>query len=436
VSPAKTQRESLVAIASLATLIAGTDLLVNGLVYPLESARSDVGSHYELRGPYFGALDLAAGENPYRATGERPSDVMARRYGIARMDTLYAPPVLAVFVPISHLRFSRAKVVVLVTGFVCAVVAIIALSSAAAGPSSSLEPSGLAMMALLVGGSRWLHQTLALGQLNAETLLFIALGFAALRCGREEWGGCMLALAGLVKPIPLILLMGLAIGRRYRALAAAGVCLVAAYGLTAAVYGLVPLESYAATLTRASGDLNVSKDNQSLVAAILRLVMDEPHNTLWAEAPVSALTAWLLAVVIIGMSALWFTTRPHMPLLLQLATWLTVGMLISPRTWTHYFTWLLPAYAVSLWFGANRRSYGLLVAAAASYYAVHYPARSAKIAAWLLPLPPALLESASCAGVLVLFIALCLAMRAIRLERVREQCAPGTESESAVGLQA
>ena len=283
-SPAKTQRESLVAIASLATLIAGTDLLVNGLVYPLESARSDVGSHYELRGPYFGALDLAAGENPYRATGERPSDVMARRYGIARMDTLYAPPVLAVFVPISHLRFSRAKVVVLVTGFVCAVVAIIALSSAAAGPSSSLEPSGLAMMALLVGGSRWLHQTLALGQLNAETLLFIALGFAALRCGREEWGGCMLALAGLVKPIPLILLMGLAIGRRYRALAAAGVCLVAAYGLTAAVYGLVPLESYAATLTRASGDLNVSKDNQSLVAAILRLVMDEPHNTLWAGA--------------------------------------------------------------------------------------------------------------------------------------------------------
>lgn len=199
------------------------------------------------------------------------------------------------------------------------------------------------------------QQVVLLGQIDLLVLLPLALVPWLSRHGHERWVGSAIALAAMLKLTPALLLVYLALRRRWEALVAALVALVALSALSMAVVG--PGVFFAAlpeALRVGSGDAALGH-NEALLAPLVGVVT--------AAAPAAASLAHgveygLLALLAVAVGwVLWRTGRDHASSAparwdageqVAYAAALCAMVLLSPATWVHHYVWVLPAVILAL----------------------------------------------------------------------------------------
>jgi hypothetical protein len=404
---------ALRALAACAVALVLIQFVTDGIVLPRYRARHEMDSHFDLRGPYFGALDLRNGEDPYPVVAARPrtSDRMARRLGIKRMSTLYTPQSLLAYVPLTLVKFRKAKTIFLGISVLAMCASVLMLVRLARWRWTG---AGLLLAVVLVAGSSETVRTLAIGQSNLIMLALLVGGLLLVDRRRDVPGGALLALAVLLKPVPAPVFFGLAIRRRWWALLGA---LAAGAALTAAsmlAFGAEVHRSQIAATTELAEIPDAQATNQSLAGAWARLLLSAPQNPddpLMVR-PDLLRPLWSLSVASLLLAALAVSLRfrrVHSPL--TLALWLVVGLLAAPRTHSHYMAWLAVAYVPAFATFVRHGRWGGVLALAASFGLVNEPRRVAILAQLMFGLPPCLAHSAQTAGLVLLLILVILAHR-------------------------
>jgi alpha-1,2-mannosyltransferase len=205
-----------------------------------------------------------------------------------------------------------------------------------------------------------IRETLGFGQVNLLLALLVAADGVRLARGKQRGIGIGIGLAAAVKLTPAVFILFLFASRRWRAgLTAAGTAVVATL-LAAALDWSTSWKFWTGTLwqTRRVGKLD-STPNQSLQGLLARLAdSGHPSRLLWLGA--------LVVLLAIGLWRASVASRAGD----QLGAWTITGLLscaASPIGWTHHLIWVLPAIAVLVRSGVERRSVARLVAAVATY---------------------------------------------------------------------
>ncbi|MEO7002696.1 MAG: glycosyltransferase family 87 protein [Ktedonobacterales bacterium] len=203
------------------------------------------------------------------------------------------------------------------------------------------------------------QQTLATGQINFVVLAPLALIPWLSRHRHERWVGVMVAIAAMLKFTPAILLLYLALRRRWTALIAALVALVALTLVSVAVVG--PSVAFAAlpqALRVGGGDASLGH-NEALFAPLLS-ALGYPSALKLVEYAVLALLALAIGAL------LWRDPQPALQVnpaadtgvasdysraAAEMAGYgiaLCAMILLSPTAWVHHYVWLLPALAMGV----------------------------------------------------------------------------------------
>jgi Glycosyltransferase family 87 len=278
------------------------------------------------------------------------------------------------------------------------------------------------------------RQTLLLGQINFLVLLPLALVPWLTRRGHDRWAGAAVAIAAMLKLTPALLLVYLALRRRWQALAAAIAALAALALVSVAVVG--PGEFFAAlpeALSVGSGDARLGH-NEALLAPLLNAVASAAPG-LAGPGRVAEYVV-LVALAVAAGVVLWRAQRDAAVTPgtragedAAYAVALCAMLLLSPATWVHHYVWVLPALALVLGLAARsflrattpelRRTAAAqcaLLALAAVLLAVWLPygwdtqAQPGVTTLAGLPLRPLLLESRPVGTLLVLAIAVTFAL--------------------------
>jgi hypothetical protein len=214
---------------------------------------------------------------------------------------------------------------------------------------------------------RPIRNNVALGQLNAYSLVPATIGLAFVARGRERAGGALIGLGAVVKYMPALLLLWLAWRRRWTALTwAAGTILVLGVILPAAVLGPrgsvdcardwigvrahvytsatprdVPGYSVKSFVYRALGDTPYITNIHEV-----EVKRDEPHASLPPETLRAIVLAASLALV---AAAMWLTRRTEDADSPEAAAiWLAALPLVSPEARFPHFLYLaLPLLALT-----------------------------------------------------------------------------------------
>jgi hypothetical protein len=346
-------------------LAAGASVwLLFGVALPTFRTAGFPPSQHALRGPYFGAVDLLHGDNPYRGGTERASDRLARELGVERMLTLYAPPVLLLYAPLTALGFTGAKVVAVIANLACVPLVAWLLVRLLRAP-----PAAVPLALLAVAAFQEVQRTLILGQINLLLLLALALAMLWADEERPVAAGVLLGLATLVKPIPAALVLAFALRRQWRGAAAWLATLLLCGSLSVMLFGIERNRDFLAATRAVASQPNAGPGNQSLRALQLRASGDESPPALARDT-----TWWLSALALVGASAAVVVLRPAAPLRLGLALFLAAGLLASPRSLDNYSIWLLPALALAFWESARAGRWWLVVLSGAAYHLSSIPA--------------------------------------------------------------
>lgn len=195
-------------------------------------------------------------------------------------------------------------------------------------------------------------QTMSTGQVNFLVLVPLALVPLLTRRRHERWVGIAVAVAAMLKFTPALLIVYLALRRRWEALIAALVTLAALAVLSALVVGP---HSVVASIPQAlrvgAGDAGQAH-NQALFAPALTELHAGSSSALALIA--KALTA--LGALALGV----WLFQPAQPSSARrfdadaenvgYAVALCAMVLISPTAWVHHYVWILPAAAVVIGF--------------------------------------------------------------------------------------
>ncbi len=235
----------------------------------------------------------------------------------------YAPGTALAFIPFAALPFSIAKAVWYAL-LVASGALVVYLLTAASGPGSKARAAALALLAL----SRPLLEEFACAQINLVVLLLLLTAFACEDAGQERRAGLLIALAVGLKLAPALLLLDVALRRRWRTLAgfALGAAAIAAAPLTRyGIPGAIELHrAWIASLLAASPDAAAAPGNQSLFGLAARVGLP-PFA--------AAATAAALAGFVLLRSA----PEPRRALLLFATA------LASPMGWIQNYVMALPA---------------------------------------------------------------------------------------------
>jgi alpha-1,2-mannosyltransferase len=252
----------------------------------------------------------------------------------------YTPFAAAAFVPLSLVSFDVLKVLVFGVG-VAAVAVSVWLSLGSLGYARNAVrvalTFGLGAVALFFEPVR---ETLTFGQVNL-VLMVIVLADLCLP-DTSRWKGVGVGIATGFKLTPAIFIVYLLVTRRWTAALRS----VAAAAATVAV-GFVVLPAESAQFwfdrvfldsARVGGVPFVA--NQSINAALFRAIGDQA----------SARPFWLLAVVIVAPVGLWLAARLSRAghELAGIVTCATVGLLVSPVSWSHHWVWVVPALVLGV----------------------------------------------------------------------------------------
>ena len=204
-------------------------------------------------------------------------------------------------------------------------------------------------------------QTMSTGQVNFLVLLPLALVPLLTRLRHERWVGVAIAIAAMLKFTPALLIGYLALRRRWGALIASLVTLLALAVLSALVVGPHTLLASIPQALRVGGGDAGQGHNQALFAPLLYALGAAPSSApALVTRAITGLGALALAVWLFRPAA----TKTSAPEYdadgenLGYALALCAMVLISPTAWVHHYVWILPAAALAL--GTALR--GLLVA--------------------------------------------------------------------------
>jgi hypothetical protein len=248
------------------------------------------------------------------------------------------------------------------------------------------DPSGilaLAAAAVLCLPFAPAQQTVLTGQMNFLVLLPLALIPWLTRARHERWVGMAVGLTAMLKFTPALLLVYLALRRRWEALAAAVVTLIALALASIAVVG--PGVFFAAVpeaLRVGSSDAQLGH-NEALFAPVMSLLLGAAPGL----APVLRVAEYVLLAALAGGLGwvIWRVGRPSgqnraagAPGDVEDVTYalaLCALLLLAPAAWVHHYVWVLPAAALVLGLAARtalsapqaarRRAAGVLLGCAA-----------------------------------------------------------------------
>lgn len=212
-------------------------------------------------------------------------------------------------------------------------------------------------------------KTIEYGQVNAILLLLVSVDLLALRPGGPlerlaPARGALCGLAAAIKLTPAIAVLVLLVRREWRAATVMSLTALAATGLGALLFPAETWEFFTQAMldpTRA-GDAEYA-GNQNLRALLVRLVPAAIERPLWALSVVAAvLAACLLARRLERLRAQ--GCPEALVLLTQTCVVMTLGLLVSPISWSHHWVWGLPTLVALGALARRLRSQALLATAA------------------------------------------------------------------------
>jgi alpha-1,2-mannosyltransferase len=252
----------------------------------------------------------------------------------------YTPFAAATFVPLSLVSFDVLKVAVLSIG-IAAVVASVWVSLGSLGHARDVTrvslTFGLGAVSLFFEPVR---ETLTFGQVNLVLMLIVLADLCLPDTSR--WKGIGIGIATGFKLTPAIFIVYLLVTRRWTGAIRS---VVAAAATVAIGFVVLPAESAQFWFdrvfldsARVGGVPFVA--NQSINATLFRALGDQA----------SARPFWLLAVVVVAPMGLacaaWLSRRGHE--LAGIVTCATVGLLVSPVSWSHHWVWVVPALVLGV----------------------------------------------------------------------------------------
>ncbi|MCC7371935.1 MAG: DUF2029 domain-containing protein [Chloroflexi bacterium] len=182
------------------------------------------------------------------------------------------------------------------------------------------------------------------GQWDPAFLLVIVLATIGVMRSRYLLASVALALAGSIKPYPLLLAGWFLARRQWTALVVTGLAFVGLLALGSAIVGLDEVQAFFLRVLPASGATTAYADNQSLGGVLARLATSDLKPFPLKDTPVVDLAIRGLAVVLGGLTV-WLVARSpaEEPLsrALQLSLFVPLSILVIPAAWTHYQAILL-----------------------------------------------------------------------------------------------
>jgi alpha-1,2-mannosyltransferase len=188
---------------------------------------------------------------------------------------------------------------------------------------------------------------------NMNTLLLVLLAGATwcLVRGSAAGAGLFIGVAAALKVFPALLILYLAIRRKWTAATTALMTAILLTIVPVFVYGRAAFEDLLRNFWRlAHSGWPVRGNNQSLVAALDRFVygfgLDGVRSVV--EAPLAAALFGVIAFALGALLlALLVTTRPAQTTIpSEVAAVTVLAILLSPIAWDHYWTLLLPAFLI------------------------------------------------------------------------------------------
>jgi hypothetical protein len=224
-----------------------------------------------------------------------------------------------------------------------------------------LETADRWRLALLLAANGPLAYSLKEGNTSHFVLFGLAAALVLIRGGRSGWAGAALAAAALLKP-PLVLFGGFFLLRRdLRGVAGFGLTTLGAAALSLALFGwAMNLHWFEICILGSTQKWLAAFNVQSFAAFLVRLGAPARGLLSWdgilPSPGLQTLSRAWLALLLAAAAAAWFAgaarrgdaERRDARYVLVL----TVALIASPLTWTHYYCWLLLAAALFL---AERR---------------------------------------------------------------------------------
>ena len=187
---------------------------------------------------------------------------------------------------------------------------------------------------------------------NVNPLLLLLLGWSAFAIsrGREARGGVLLGTAVALKAFPALLIPYLVYRRIWRAAAIAVATAAVLTVLPLVRYGSGGAAQFAAWVGISRGDWPARSNNQSLIAAVDRIVtgFDSPRTLISGDGLTIAIAASLAVVlVVLFVASTWGLIRERNAVARELAMVTALAVLLSPVAWDHYWVLLFPAFLVA-----------------------------------------------------------------------------------------
>jgi alpha-1,2-mannosyltransferase len=201
----------------------------------------------------------------------------------------------------------------------------------------------------------------SLGQAQIFVDLFFTLMVLFWFDGRERPAGAMAALLAMVKPQFALLLIWMALRKRWGALVSALVPIAVGTTLAVAIFGLKNNVSYFGVLSGLSREARSHYANQSLSGLLNRAIFNG-ENLLYHPYLYPPSVPWIgyltaLATVLLVLLALLFPWRERAGGMADLCAMGVVCVIATPVAWEHHYGVMLPIF-VWLWFGVYRLGYG------------------------------------------------------------------------------
>lgn len=331
-------------------LLAGTLLISRGLgridtVVPNRPV-------YDLVVDWRGARAFVEGYNPYSEEGRRRAELTATGNG-------HPPTTLFWVIPLAPFSLKVAREVLLQFNLLLLLMELAIIVREYRAPA----PWPTAWLALgLVLSCDWIDYLFFIGQLSQLIAFAYFLAWYSLRRGWDVRGGLAVGAACTLKIFPGVLLLLLALGRRWRALAAAAALYLAVAAVMTARFGFLAWPQFVQQLHGDADRWMASIQNQAIHGMVLRFFhpVCEPRGpTLPLATAISTIGALALLGGVAWLARKAGQTRERIDLPFALAAVLSV--FTSNWAWEHYnVLFILPVVTglTYLWRLRGRRGLG------------------------------------------------------------------------------
>ncbi|MEO5769026.1 MAG: glycosyltransferase family 87 protein [Polyangia bacterium] len=331
-------------------LLAGTLLISRGL----GRINATVASKpvYDLVVDWKGARAFIEGYNPYSPEGQRRAELTATGLG-------HPPTTLFWIVPLARFPLKIAREVLLQVSLLLLLIELILMAREFRVPAA--WPSAWLTFGLVLSCD-WIDYLLFLGQISQLIAFAYFLAWYCLRRGWDARAGLAVGAACTLKAFPGVLLLFLALARRWRALAAAAALYLAVAAVMTARFGFLAWPQFVQQLHGDADRWMASIQNQAIHGMVLRFFnpVCEPRGpTLPLATAISTIGALALLGGVAWLARNAGQTRERIDLPFALAAVLSV--FTSNWAWEHYnVLFILPVVTglTYLWRLRGRRGLG------------------------------------------------------------------------------